>query len=84
MNKKTYKNKNGALIRIIKAVTFYCFDETHLHKTPVQNMVALEINGHFVEATQDGDRYGARIDGKRVRFDLTLEQLDQFIKDSTT
>ena len=84
MQNKTYKNKWGVLVKVIKAVTFYCYDETHLHKSPIQNMVALEINGHFVEATQDGDRYNARIDEKRARFDLTRDQLDQFIKDSTT
>lgn len=40
----------------------FCDDPAHGHHTPIQKMLGLELNGHWVEVTQDGDFYRVRID----------------------
>ena len=40
----------------------YCHDPEHYHHSPVQKMLGFELNGHWVEVTQDGDFYRVRID----------------------
>jgi hypothetical protein len=68
-------------VRLVKSEQIICRDPDHCHNSPVQNMAIFDINGHVVEITQDGDTFNARIDGSVARYDLTNEQLDQFVKD---
>lgn len=70
-------------VRLVKAEQTICHDSEHSHNSPIQNMISAEIDGHFVEVTQDGDTFSARIDECLTRFNLTPDQLDQFIKDNT-
>lgn len=69
--------------RVLKTEQIICHDPYHRHGSPIQNMLALDVNGHYVEITQDGARYNARIDGGPACFNLTDIQLDQFIRDNT-
>lgn len=70
-------------VKLLKAEQIICHDETHCHSSPIQNMVMLEINGHTVEITQDGERYNARIDRDLGRLDLTEQQLNQYVRNNT-
>jgi hypothetical protein len=60
-----------------------CYNEFHCHNSPIQNMVTMEINMHIVEITQDGNRFNVRADDGPAEYNLTPEQLDQFVKDNT-
>lgn len=73
----------SARARLIEAKQIICDDWNHFHRSPIQNMISMEINGRFVEVTQDGDNLHARIDEQLTAHNLTPEQLDQFIKDNT-
>ena len=70
-------------VKLLKAEQIICHDETHCHSSPIQNMVMLEINGHTVWITQDGERYNARIDSDLGRLDLTENQLNQYGRNNT-
>lgn len=73
----------GKKVKVLKSEQLVCLDETHLHNSPIQNMFALEIGGHFVEVTQDGVTFNARIDESLIRCGLTLDQAVKFVKDHT-
>jgi hypothetical protein len=70
-------------MRVLEHKQVVCRDPYHVHNSPVQNMLALEVNGHFVEVTQDGETFNARIDEGPARFNLTAKQLEQFIQEKT-
>jgi hypothetical protein len=70
-------------VKLLKSKQLICTEPEHLHNSPIQNMATFEINGHVVEITQDGETFNVRIDGGKDRYDLSNEQLDQFIKDHT-
>lgn len=59
-----------------------CLDDTHLHNSPIQNMIGLEINHHWVDVTQDGSIYNVRIDedNSLVAADLTQAEARSFIE----
>lgn len=73
----------GKTIKLLKAEQIVCRDRSHCHRSPIQNMVMLEINGHTVWITQDGERYNARIDSDLGRLDLTEQQLNQYVRNNT-
>ena len=59
-----------------------CHNPAHGHRSPVQRMGAFEYRGHYLQITQDGDRYNLRIDkGAAVYMDLTAAELNQHIKE---
>jgi hypothetical protein len=47
-------------------------------------MIALDVNGHLVEVTEDGDRFNVRVDESLTRCDLTVEQAVDFVKVNTS
>ncbi|NWG33532.1 MAG: hypothetical protein HXY42_03745 [Chloroflexi bacterium] len=71
----------GAKVLTCKQIV--CRDRYHVHNSPIQNMLALDVNGHYVEVTQDGETFNARIDGGPARFNLTADQVNQFIQENT-
>lgn len=81
--KKTFILPGNKKVKVLNQMQIICLDETHLHKSPVQNMLALDIDGHFVEVTQDGDRFHVRIDESLSRWDMTVEQAVEFVKGKT-
>ena len=68
--------------RLVRAEQIICRDKNHLHRSPIQNMVEMEINGHVVEITQDGDYFHTRIDESQIVTCCSPEELDQYIKDN--
>ena len=81
--KKIFFLPGNKKVKVLKSEQIICLDETHLHNSPIQNMLALDIGGHFVEVTQDGDSFSARIDESLTKLNLTIDQAVQFVKDHT-
>jgi len=73
----------SAKARIVQAKQIICHDKTHLHRSPIQNMVEMEINGHVVEITKDGDYFHVCVDESQPVTCYSSEELDQFIRDNT-
>ena len=69
-----------ASVKLIKAERLICNKKSHMHNSPVQNMATFDINGHFVEITQDGPSFAVQIDEQLTRFNLTLDQVNQIIE----
>ena len=69
--------------RILHAEQITCTDPQHCHNSPIQNMISLDVNGHFVEVTQDGHTYNVRIDDGMAVFGLLFTELNQFIMENT-
>lgn len=82
--KKTFTLPGNKKVRVLKSEQLVCLDETHLHRSPVQKMIALDVNGHLVEVTEDGDRFNVRVDESLTRCDLTVEQAVDFVKVNTS
>lgn len=63
----------------------YCDDPTHLHHSPIQNLIGFEQNGHWVDVTQDGDVFHVRIDedDATVRAELNDDDAMQYIQQMT-
>lgn len=73
----------GKQITPINTQQLICYDRSHLHHSPTQNMVTLLVDDHTVEITQDGDLFNVRIDVVLTCFDLTRDQMNQFIQENT-
>ena len=69
--------------RILHAEQITCTDPQHCHNSPIQKMISLDVNGHFVEVTQDGHLFNVRIDNGAAVFNLTHSELDQYIERHT-
>lgn len=74
----------GREITLIKAEQIICHDQSHMHNSPIQNMVTLEINHHIVDITQDGEYFNARIDEHLEQHNIMFDELTQYIKDNTS
>jgi len=70
----------GAKVKLIKTERLICHKKSHMHNSPVQNMATFDINGHFVEVTQDGTSFAVQIDRQITRFNLTIEQVNQIVE----
>lgn len=81
---KTFHLPDGGEVKVLHQEQIICLDETHLHKTPVQIIVAMDINGHKVDVHQDGSRFNVRIDESLVRCNLTVDQAVDFVKGNTS
>lgn len=68
---------SGLSVEVVKAEQIVCHE--HHHRSPVQNMIGFYLQGHYVEITQDGDRYNARIDGENSEFGMTETELIKHI-----
>lgn len=62
-----------------------CTDEDHFHNSPVQEMIGIEVNGHWVEATKDGEVFHVRVDGdnQTAQGYLSEQQAFTFVKAMT-
>ena len=73
--------KTWAEARTVALGVEQCDDPTHSHRDPVQVMGAFEVKGHFIQVTQDGDRYNLRIDRDATYYGLTAAELNQHIEE---
>ena len=69
-----------ASVKLLKAERLICHKKSHMHNSPVQNMATFDINGHFVEVTQDGASFAVQIDEHLTRFNLTIDQVNQIVE----
>jgi hypothetical protein len=70
-------------VTLLTAETITCNDRTHMHHAPIQDMVAMDINGHYVQVTKDGEYFSARIDRNEMALDVSADKLFQFIRSKT-
>lgn len=56
-----------------------CWDESHQHRTPVQQVAMVEVFGRKFEITLDGDRFNIRTEGFEDGLDLTFKEMLMFI-----
>jgi hypothetical protein len=63
--------------QVVRAEQIEC--HKHNHRSPIQNMIGFYLRGHYVEVTQDGDRYNARIDGDNADYGMTESELIRHI-----
>jgi len=69
-----------AQVKLLKAERLICRKKSHMHNSPVQNMATFDINGHFVEVTQDGASFAVQIDEQLTRFNLSIEQVNRIVE----
>lgn len=67
-------------VEILKAERLICHDPTHLHQSPIQDMISLRIHGHYVEVTRDGSTFNARVDGEDETCNLTGQELQEYLE----
>ena len=71
---------NTFVLRLLKLEQFTCNDPTHCHRSPVQKMAKLELNGHEVDVTQDGDSFNVRVDRRSLGLGLRWNQVYEFVR----
>jgi hypothetical protein len=63
-------------------VIVVCNNPYHKHKSPMQEMIAVEYCGHDVAITRDGDSYSVRLDRDPLtdKHGLTVEETIAYVE----
>ena len=69
----------------ITTETVICDRCDHAHKDSRIDVLRFVVNGHSVEieSERNSGRYNARIDEQAAEFDMTAQELNQFIQEQT-
>src|SRR5512146_3291209 len=75
----------GAVLASADFRVIVCDNPYHIHQSPIQEMTAVEYQGHHVAITRDGRSYSVRIDRQPLtdRHDLSMEEVIAYVESKT-